>query len=52
MPMIPIRNLYQRSRAMLALLAIRAGFALGTGNSAPEYVPGEGYLAMIWAAFS
>ena len=28
----------------------RGGFALGSGNSIPEYVPAEGYLAMIEAA--
>ncbi len=26
------------------------GYALGSGNSIPEYVPAEGYLAMIEAA--
>jgi uroporphyrinogen decarboxylase len=26
------------------------GYALGTGNSIPDYVPVEGYLAMLRAA--
>lgn len=30
----------------------KGGFALGSGNSIPEYVPPEGYLAMINAARS
>lgn len=39
-----------RSKAMLARAEKRGGFALGTGNSVPEYVPDENYLAMISAA--
>jgi uroporphyrinogen decarboxylase len=30
--------------------ALAKGYALGSGNSIPEYVPVEGYLAMIEAA--
>jgi uroporphyrinogen decarboxylase len=30
--------------------AMAKGYALGSGNSIPEYVPVEGYLAMIEAA--
>jgi uroporphyrinogen decarboxylase len=30
--------------------AIAKGFALGSGNSIPDYVPVEGYLAMLEAA--
>jgi len=37
----------QRSRAMLQRSAARGGYALGTGNSVPEYVPDENYFAMI-----
>ncbi len=36
-----------RSRAMLARSAERGSYALGTGNSVPEYVPDENYFAMI-----
>ncbi len=39
-----------RSRAMLDRAAGRGGYALGSGNSVPEYVPDEGYLAMRQAA--
>jgi len=37
----------QRVRAMLERTAGRGGFAIGTGNSVPDYVPLENYLAMI-----
>jgi len=37
----------ERSRAMLKRAQKRGGYALGTGNSVPEYVPDENYLAMI-----
>lgn len=41
---------YSRSAAMLAQVKGRGGYALGTGNSVPDYVPDEGYFAMIRAA--
>jgi uroporphyrinogen decarboxylase len=37
-----------RSKAMLALG--QKGYALGTGNSVPDYVPWENYFAMTKAA--
>jgi len=37
----------ERCRAMLELTRDRGGYAMGTGNSVPEYVPDENYLAMI-----
>lgn len=40
----------QRSRAMLDLAAENGGYALGTGNSVPEYVPDEKYFAMTGVA--
>jgi uroporphyrinogen decarboxylase len=40
--------IYQRARNMLA--AAPSGYALGTGNSVPDYVPNEHYFAMIRAA--
>ncbi len=43
-------DVYARSRAMLERAASRGGFALGTGNSVPEYVPDENYFALIAAA--
>lgn len=36
----------ERAEEMLALSAQRGGYALGSGNSIPEYVPTENYLAM------
>jgi uroporphyrinogen decarboxylase len=42
---------YERSKAMLKLTATRGGYALGTGNSVPEYVPQENYFAMLAAAW-
>ena len=41
---------YRRSREMLERAAATGGYALGTGNSVPAYVPDENYCAMIWAA--
>ena len=43
-------EVYERAKAMLERTAGRGGYALGTGNSVPDYVPDEGYFAMIWAA--
>jgi len=40
----------KRSIEMLKRAEIRGGYALGTGNSVPEYVPAENYFAMISAA--
>jgi uroporphyrinogen decarboxylase len=34
---------------MIERTAARGGYALGTGNSIPDYVPIENYLAMIRA---
>ena len=39
-----------RARALLERSANRGSYALGSGNSIPEYVPDENYLAMIAAA--
>ena len=41
---------YQRSREMLARTERDGAYALGTGNSVPEYVPDENFFAMIRAA--
>jgi uroporphyrinogen decarboxylase len=43
-------QVYERARAMLAQTAQRGGYALGTGNSVPDYVPDENYFAMTRAA--
>ncbi len=42
-------EVYQRSRAMLENASARGGYALGTGNSVPAYVPFANYYAMIGA---
>lgn len=42
-------QVYERSKAMLERTASRGGYALGTGNSVPPYVPDENYLAMTRA---
>ena len=39
--------IYDRARAMLERTADRAGYMLGSGNSIPEYVPHENYLALF-----
>ena len=43
-------QVYKRAKAMLERTADRGGYALGTGNSVPDYVPDENYFAMIRAA--
>jgi len=43
-------EVYARSRAMLERTAGRGNYMLGSGNSIPEFVPVENYLAMIRAA--
>ncbi len=43
-------EIFQRSKAMLERAEKRGGYALGSGNSIPEYVPQENYFAMISAA--
>lgn len=45
-------DVFARSTAMLERAADRGSYALGTGNSVPEYVPDAGYFAMIDAALS
>ena len=36
-----------RSKAMLQRASETGGYALGTGNSVPTYIPQENYFAMI-----
>jgi uroporphyrinogen decarboxylase len=43
-------QIYERAKALLAQTAGRGGYALGTGNSVPDYVPDENYFAMTRAA--
>ena len=44
------REVYERSKRMLSLSASKGGYALGTGNSVPDYVPRVNYYAMLLAA--
>ena len=44
-------DIYKRATAMLEKTKDSGGYALGTGNSVPEYIPDENYFAMINAAF-
>jgi uroporphyrinogen decarboxylase len=43
-------EVFQRSRAMLERASERGGFALGTGNSVPEYMPDANFFALIRAS--
>ncbi len=43
-------EVYQRSGKMIERAAERGSYALGTGNSVPEYTPDENYFAMTRAA--
>lgn len=45
-----VEQIKERCRAMLCRADARGGYALGTGNSVPEYVPQEKYLAMVKVA--
>jgi uroporphyrinogen decarboxylase len=45
-----VEAIRKRSRAMLELTARKGGFALGTGNSVPEYIDDDKYFAMTSAA--
>ena len=46
-----LETIHRRAEAMLALAEEKGGSALGTGNSVPEYLPMEHYLAMAKAAW-
>lgn len=43
-------DIYRRSTEMLDRVSARGGYALGSGNSIPWYMPEENYLTMISAA--
>ena len=44
-------EIYDRSIRLLAKTFDKGGYALGSGNSIPSYVPRENYHAMIKAAW-
>jgi len=46
----PHEDITARSKAMLKRAEGRGGYALGTGNSVPPYIPQEKYLTLIKAA--
>ncbi len=43
-------DIYKRSKGMLERTGPDGGYALGTGNSVPEYIPPENYFAILKAA--
>jgi uroporphyrinogen decarboxylase len=43
-------EIYQRSLRLLEKTSGTGGFALGSGNSIPEFIPRQNYLAMLRAA--
>ena len=43
----PIAEVEKRAEKLLEIAATRGGYALGSGNSIPAYVPDEKYYAMI-----
>lgn len=45
------KTIKDRCRKMLALSSQRGGYALGTGNSIPTYVPDDNYFAMTSTVF-
>ena len=45
------RQVFSRSVEMLDRTMKKGSYALGSGNSIPEYVPNENYLAMISAVY-
>lgn len=42
--------IYRRAKEMLKRTRERGGYALGSGNSIPDYIPNENYLALLRAA--
>jgi uroporphyrinogen decarboxylase len=44
------KQIYERSKKMVAVSKQFGGYALGTGNSVPAYVPDSNYFALIQAA--
>ena len=43
-------DIYKRAQALLTRTVEKGGYALGTGNSVPDYIPDDNYFAMISAA--
>lgn len=45
-------EIFTRSKLMLERAESKGGYALGTGNSVPEYVPPDNYFAMLLAGLT
>ncbi len=45
------QEIFDRAKALLAQTKDRGGYALGTGNSVPAYIPNSHYYALLKAAF-
>lgn len=45
------QEVFDRAKSLLNLTKNDGGYALGTGNSVPTYVPAENYYALLHAAF-
>lgn len=45
------QEIFHRAKAMIERSSASGGYALGTGNSVPEYIPDSHYYAMISAAW-
>jgi uroporphyrinogen decarboxylase len=43
-------DIFKRSKSLLEQTRVRGGYALGSGNSIPHYVPFKNYFAMLSAA--
>ena len=43
-------EIYRRCRDMLLSSRKKGGYALGSGNSVPDYIPNENYIALLRAA--
>ncbi len=46
------QEIFERAKAMIKRTEERGGYALGTGNSVPDYISDENYFAMLKAAWS
>ena len=44
-------KIYQRAKDILSLTKHHGAYALGSGNSVPDYISNDNYLAMLKAAY-
>lgn len=45
-------EIYKRSKQMIERTKDRGGYAIGSGNSIPDYIPNENYLALLKAGLN